>query len=138
MRHRGWMWIHAGKSRDWLDIKQADDLEFEWDDESGVPINQMAFGAVVGLARVIDCCHIERISAGAYDKAHPWLREHNHTEGPWCIVLDSVQHLATPIPCRGAQSLWTPPPNVQASCLIQLPRSVLVTPMPLLTGGNHP
>lgn len=34
--------------------------------------------------------------------------------GPWCWVLEHVHALEAPIPCRGAQGLWTLPPEIEA------------------------
>ena len=39
--------------------------------------------------------------------------------GPVGWVLDNVRPLATPVPCRGAQGLWTLPADVEAAVLAQ-------------------
>jgi hypothetical protein len=91
--YRGPLYIHAGKSRDWLET--SDLTRFPW----------MPFGAVVGTANLIDCIHIERIEKGDFDQKHPWLRTHEHTSGPWCWILANVAAIG-PWPWRGAQGLF--------------------------------
>ena len=110
-RYRGRLLIHAGKSRQWLD--DEDEAEFA---ELGDPL---VFGAVVGEARLADVLRIERIRWGDYDAQYPWLREHEHTNGTWCWVLQDVQRYAQPVPWKGAQGLWDFPdgaltPNASA------------------------
>jgi hypothetical protein len=92
-KYRGEMYIHAGKSREWL---HADDLR---------RFPHMPFGAVVAIAEMVECTTIGRIEMGDFDKRYPWLRTHQHAEGPWCWVLDKVTPIG-PWPYRGAQGLF--------------------------------
>lgn len=92
--YRGKLAIHAGKSRAWLDDT----------DPAG-----MVFGAVVAVAVLVDCLHIEKISRGLYISKYPWLNQHVHTEGPWCWVFENVQPLPKPVPYKGAQGLFEIP-----------------------------
>lgn len=87
--YRGQIAIHAGKSRDWLD-----DVDEEYHPN-------MAFGAVVAIANLVDCLRVERLPEN--------LRGNEHANGPWCFVLRDVRRLAKPIPWRGAQGLWDVP-----------------------------
>lgn len=96
--YRGPFLIHAGKSRDWL----TEGTEEEYA-ERGAPL---VFGAIVGRADLVDCLHIDKIKAGAYDEKYPWLREHHHTKGTWCWVLDNVKRAPEIIPCNGKQGWW--------------------------------
>lgn len=98
-RYRGLIYIHAGKSRSMLDIENGMDVETE------IELSAMAFGAVVAIAELVDCLRIEEIQSGKHDAAHPWLKTHYHTFGPWCWVLDRV-HAIGPWPYRGAQGLF--------------------------------
>lgn len=100
-RYRGPLLIHAGKSRDWL--VDGDLAHFR---EVGDP---MVFGAIVGLADLIDVLPYERIRRGEFDSAYPWLRDHEHTRGTWCWVLSNVRRAQEPLPWRGAQGLWEMP-----------------------------
>lgn len=97
-RYRGRLLIHAGKSREWLD--DGEEQEYA---EAGAPL---VFGAVVGEAQLADVLHIARIEWGEYDAKYPWLREHGHTHGPWCWVLQDVRRYDRPMPWKGAQGLW--------------------------------
>lgn len=92
--YRGTLYIHAGKSREWLCLARGEP-----------PPAGMVFGAIVAVATLRDCLHIDSIRRGEHDKRHPWLREHEHTNGPWCWVLDMVSPIG-PWPWRGAQRLW--------------------------------
>lgn len=95
MRYRGPLIIHAGKSRDWLGFG---------DDGS-----KRVFGAILGIATVADCLPVGEIRAGLHNSRYPWIREHKHAEGPFCIVLKDCRRFAEPIPYRGKQGLFDVP-----------------------------
>lgn len=97
-RYRGPLLIHAGKSLEWMGGE--------------TPTQDMAFGALVGMAQLVDCVHIDTIESRAVQQRHPWLYDHAHTEGTWCWVLDRVQRLERPIPWKGAQGLWDAPDHL--------------------------
>ena len=97
--YRGPLLIQAGKSRAWLDGDSDSDLLAKF----GEPLH---FGAIVGRAALIECLHIDQIVAGRWDREFPWLKDHHHTNGPWCWVLDGIEHFATPIPYVGRQRLF--------------------------------
>lgn len=99
-RYRGALYIHAGKSRDWLD-DDGDGIDYGYN----IRIDAMAFGAVVAICTLADCLPHDCVVDGVYDKKYPWLRTHEHAEGPWCWVLTNV-HPIGPWPWRGAQGLW--------------------------------
>lgn len=90
--YRGRLAIHAGKSREWMD---EDDLKVYPD---------MAFGAVVGTAKLVDC--VLYSSVGKNDRVWAWMLDHAHAFGPWCWVLEDVKRLERPLTWRGAQGLW--------------------------------
>jgi len=94
--YRGPMYIHAGKSREWFD-EDADLI-----DEFGC---MPPFGAVIGIADLIDCIREDEIAMGDFDQKYPWIRAHEHVSGPWCWVLDNVVPIG-PWPYRGAQRLF--------------------------------
>lgn len=96
-RYRGSLLIHAGKSLAWTD---QDEIA-RW---AGVG-DPMAFGEIVGIATLVDVLHIDWIERGDYDQRYPWLRDHPHTNGTWCWVLDNVRRIE-PTPWKGAQGLW--------------------------------
>jgi len=97
-RHRGLILIHAGKSREW---------EKTWPHMDEIDPRDLHYGAIVAAATLIACPHVSQVRA--FDPAKPlgWVRDHLHTEGPFCWVLYEVRPLAVPIPCPGAQGLWT-------------------------------
>lgn len=94
--YRGLLAIHAGKSRDWLSTLG---------DESNIALADMAFGAVVAVASLVDCVRVDLISSSSCPPHLLWMRDHEHTHGPWCFVLEAVIRLATPYPCRGARTV---------------------------------
>lgn len=97
-RYRGPLLIHAGKSRQWLSA------DFEGNFQ--IPLERMVFGAIVAKAHLVACLPMAEILEGRWDREYPWLRDHDHTHGPWCFVLDGVTRLSQPIPYRGAQGLF--------------------------------
>lgn len=92
--YRGRLYVHAGKSRQWLT-----------EDNYGIPLDRMAFGAVVAIATLADCVHIEKVGRGMAAQRWPWLAEHEHTNGTWCWILGNVTPIG-PWPWRGAQGLF--------------------------------
>jgi len=94
--YRGDLAIHAGISQGWLSTYTG--LEpYESD--------QLIFGAVVGIVRVVACWKIEEIErfvGGPF----LWVKHHQHTQGPFCWVFDRVRALKYPQPCKGAMGLW--------------------------------
>lgn len=94
-RYRGPLVIHAGKSLAWMAGEK--------------PSPDMAFGAAVGMADLVDCLHINEIEDGLHDARYPWIRDHEHTQGTFCLVLENVHRFAIPIPCKGAQGFWNFP-----------------------------
>ena len=97
--YRGPIAIHAGKSHEWL---EGDEVETD-----------MAFGAIVGTATLVDCIEIERIRLCelAIVNRFPWITQHEHAEGPFCFVLENVRR-CVPIPFKGAQGLFFVPDSV--------------------------
>ena len=98
--YRGRLYIHAGKSREWL----SSDVDEEGENY-GIPLAQMPFGAVVAVATLADCVHIDKVGKGMTGQRWPWLAEHEHTSGPWCWILANVTPIG-PWPWRGAQGLF--------------------------------
>ena len=77
------------------------------------PRERQVFGAILCVARIVDCVHelaLEGLTLGDRPErvvlANPWF------SGPYGWILDEVQVLAKPIPCRGALGLWKLPPDV--------------------------
>jgi hypothetical protein len=104
--YRGPLLIHAGKSREWLNLDPTD----KFDEFYGVRVEEMAFGAIVAKVYLFACLPIQAIKDARKGKADfqrlAWLFEHEHTEGPWCLVLGDLWVPDKPIPYRGAQGIF--------------------------------
>lgn len=109
--YRGIVLIHAGKSKDWLN-PHPDGVR----DCSGIPLADMAFGAIVGVAELGWCMTVEQARVAVRPELR-WLREHKHAEGPFCFVLRNILRFATPIAYRGAQGFFNVPDEIVAEQL---------------------
>lgn len=112
--YRGPILIHAGLSRKFLDLNERGTV-----DASGIAVAQMQFGMIIGQANIIDCVQPIGLQSefGEYGKLrpvfsevvrskYPWLQEHEHAEGPYCLILDEVKRFETPIPAVGKLGIW--------------------------------
>ena len=101
-RFRGWLAIHAGKSK-----KLRGDFRYY-----GCDVEAVTYGAIVAVGYLGVCVSItdhDDPMGGliAQDvERWGWLRDHEHVEGPHCWVFDAIVPLRNPVPCRGAQGLW--------------------------------
>lgn len=95
--YRGTLLIHAGLSREWLDDG----------DETRYP--DMAFGAIVAHVTMVACL---AINAQRWPDRWAPLRAHEHANGPYCHVYEHIRRLPEPVPCKGAQGLWTVPSTI--------------------------
>ena len=105
--YRGPLLIHAGKSRKWLSLSEDGTRDEEFD----IALSEMSFGAIVGIAHLDTCVPISDIRNGHADQEYPWLRLHEHCEGPWCWVLSGVRRFE-PFPYKGAMGLFDVPMEV--------------------------
>lgn len=105
--YRGALLIHAGKSKAWMDDAEA----------YGLREAELVFGAIVAAARLVACLSID----APWPEPYAHLKDHQHANGPFCLVIAGVNRLARPVPCKGAQGLWVPSP-----ALVEQVRSVEV------------
>ena len=120
--YRGELLIHAGKSTKYMDH----------DDAARYP--SMVFGAVIGIARLVDCLRFEqrrdRYGKGlyqptAYDsRRYPWLTSHPHAEGPFAWILSDVRRLIEPVAMAGHQGFW----KVEDARLVELIKTLTLVP----------
>ena len=104
--YRGPLLIHAGKSKEWMrDYRNWPKPE------------DLVFGAILGVVDLVACHQYEDINEGSCPDEYVFLREHIHTEGPWCWVLASPKRLVEPIPFRGQQGLYGVPDRVMDGAL---------------------
>lgn len=86
--------IHAGINRRGID--QAGHFGFQ----------VLPVGSVVGFVNVVAVLSVDDIRSGKCPERYRHLADHEHTEGPFCIVLEKPEALPEPIPAKGAQGLW--------------------------------
>lgn len=92
--YRGELLIHAGLGKKYVD-------EFR-----DVPLPQLTFGAILGVASLVECIELGMVPKR--QARFPWLENHPHAEGPFCLILENVRRFEKPVPWQGAQGLWRP------------------------------
>lgn len=95
--------------------KAAERLSKAWlvgEDVDGISESQLVFGAVVAIADLVACIHVNH--KREFDR-FPWLASHRHALGPWCWVLMDVRVLPKPVPYKGAQGIWEIPDGLECS-----------------------
>lgn len=70
-------------------------------------------GRIVATAVVRTCVQSDVHYQVYRDTRGPWFT------GPYGWILSDVRVLCEPVPCRGAQRLWTLPPDIEARVLGQ-------------------
>lgn len=108
--YRGPLLIHAGKNRNWLDLDESETRDEQYD----IPLSEMQFGFLVARCELVTCVPILAVRSLRYAASFPWLNDHDHTEGPFCWVLENIERLPQPIQCRGAQGIFEVPAEVEA------------------------
>lgn len=116
-KYRGPLAVHAAKgwsTRGLTDYRVealADLYGVYLDPPVGFPL-----GAVVAVCQLVDVHPAEEACCDS-----PWAETSYTINGGRTVtsvahlVLDEIDMLAEPVPCRGALGLWTPPPHVLAA-----------------------
>lgn len=99
--------IHAGER---YDDRDACDFITDILDERPPGKAQCPTG-IVAVTRVAGFRGWDSIGSPDDD---PWL------VGPWGWQLDNVRVLVEPVPCKGAQGLWTLPPDLEVAVRARL------------------
>lgn len=127
--HRGPLLIHAAKAKRYLG-ESVQELAQDYD----LPPDSISFGAIVAVADLIGCVTLQPNLAqrNVYQRSflvpqwakqiHPWLEDHEHTEGPCCWILANVMRLPEPVVVGGALGLWSPSESVAEQVKRQLSR----------------
>lgn len=93
--YRGPLLIHAGQGTQYLTKREL--LEY--------PTGIIAIAELTACFRLADVDRLKfRLSRVGLTPAD--VKQHEHTEGPWCWLLQDVRKLDKPIPCRGRQNIW--------------------------------
>lgn len=98
--YRGPLLIHAGSKRCPEGVELPDGHQ--------VPAGALVFGAIIGVAELIDCIPIAELQPGPF------------VEGPFCWILDKVRAIE-PIPYTGQQQLYNVPDGLISSALASPP-----------------
>lgn len=106
--YRGPIYIHAGKSKEWLTLNEALRLDGtpRLDVAYDIPLSEMHFGCIIAIVKMIDCVHINNIHIPRIADKYPWLADHPHTNGPWCFIFAERPTLIGPWPWRGALGIF--------------------------------
>lgn len=92
--YRGPIFIHAGLT---VDRDGLTDLEAVIR-EVPEPRPKAYLGALIGRAVLVDCVRPDDV---AFDQTS-WAM------GPWCLVLEDVEPLSVPLPCKGMLGIFRP------------------------------
>lgn len=120
-KHLGPLLIHSGKSRNYLDLDETGKRDKGYD----MPLSEMKFGFILGTVeqvgsfRLGDGHSLKTIPAWALEK-WPWLKGHQHVEGPWCHVYQNPRLFENPIPYRGALGYFDVPDEVVLEQLTEI------------------
>lgn len=109
--YRGPILLHAGKSRSWMD---ADDYRV---------YPNLSWGAIVGSMNIVACLELESPKPWPAEYAH--LRDHEHANGDWCLILSDVRRFLKPIECNGALGLWDITKHPDSDRIVPLVREQL-------------
>jgi len=107
--YRGLLAIHAGKGSQYLTRTQLENYP------TGCIVAVAVLGACIDISgpRIWDRA-FEIVRGRTIDD----LMNHEHTEGPWCWVLENVTKLDEPVPCSGKQGLWIPEVRLDVKMII--------------------
>ena len=98
--HRGPIWIHAGLQPRYLTKEE---------------LKAYPTGCVLCLADLVECVELAKVHEGDLQERMKLLGvgvkpddflAHEHTEGPFCCILQDVRRLREPCPARGMQRIW--------------------------------
>lgn len=113
-----WVAIHAGLTYDesgaaFIEKAMGQSVPHRVDSDA-------VAGHIVGLVRVVAAFHKPTIDAAKSRgmKLGRWeslVAESPWAFGPWCWVLEDAFPLVAPVPCKGAQSLWPVPKEIEAA-----------------------
>jgi hypothetical protein len=96
--YRGPLAIHAGKGTQYL---------------SPIELAGYHSGCIVATCELVACLPLDSMRKLSPEQAIGKtglmiidVLHHEHTEGPFCWILQNVRPLIPPVPCKGAQGLW--------------------------------
>ncbi|MFB3894308.1 MAG: ASCH domain-containing protein [Phycisphaerae bacterium] len=110
--YRGPLLIHAGKSRDWLELDSSGTRDEAYD----IPLAEMDFGAIIGKVDLIDCVPLTRLRSRDGRCTNPKYRVYAnspHAEGPFCLLLAEPVRFSAAVPARGFLGLFDVPGELE-------------------------
>lgn len=123
---RGRFAIHAGVSLKWFCHGDWPEVPFGNLKQEDFP--DMAFGAIVAVAEIVDCVWFMEAKFGRLPPHLQWLSTHHHATGPYCFIIENVIRLPEPIPCHGQQKFWTIPDSVLDRVMEQVDEADRIAP----------
>ncbi|MEV5211388.1 hypothetical protein AB0K35_28330 [Micromonospora sp. NPDC053740] len=122
---RGLLFIHTSQQTDdaaLFDVRVRHALNIT--NGSQLAFERGAVIAVVDLIGVHEAVTIPALIGGPGSCCAPWGERWHSARPAKHLVLANVRPLAKPVPCRGALGLWTPPEDVTAQVMWQIPTVV--------------
>ncbi|MFF3264929.1 hypothetical protein ACFYWO_37930 [Streptomyces sp. NPDC002932] len=103
---RGWVLLHAGKAKPELAVLREPLVA------RTIRGRELTTGAVIGVARLVDCHQ----DPDGSPPCTPWAEARS-----WHLVLTDVQELPLPVPVDGQLGPWNPSLDLVEQVLQQLP-----------------
>lgn len=108
INRRGQIAIHAGVSTRWFRYGDWPKVVKKRSEAPG-----MMFGAIVGLADIVDCVEITSIAGQRL------ALRHHHVSGPWVYCLGNVRRLTQPVSAKGSLGFWNVGGEIEQAVLQQ-------------------
>jgi hypothetical protein len=113
-KYRGRIAIHAAKAM------SSSDMQFARSERMAgrLPFGDLPRMAVLGTALLVDCVPTASVAGSISDLERSYG---NYAPGRYAFILDGIEPLVAPIPCRGALSLWEWDPPGEILVTVSLP-----------------
>ena len=95
----------------------ADARHFAWACRRLVSDDELPRGAVVAVARVVECCRVEALVSSL---SMLELSLGDFSPGRWAWLLDDVRSLRRPVECSGSLGVWRLPLGIEARVFLEL------------------
>jgi activating signal cointegrator 1 len=117
--YRGPLLIHAGLRWDRYLQERQRELHGYLTRCGGIGLpGELPRGVALAICELVDCLEVTEANQGMFADFERIAGD--LSIGRWVWVLERVRPFREPIPCRGAQGLWTVPPEIVEQVLRQV------------------